>query len=109
MYTDFSSKIILSNEAHFHLDSFLSRQNCHFLGSQHPHVVKNEVDQAVTVTGAPYRDTITQFFLLILVYPIFGLNKTGPRHGASKTIQLLHKTFPSHVLSLVSVIRISCG
>jgi len=28
MDADFSSKIILSDEAHFHLDGFVNRQNC---------------------------------------------------------------------------------
>lgn len=86
----FSSKIILSDEAHFHLDGFVDRQNCRFWGSKNPNVTvkkqmnpqrvtvwcrfwaggisglyffDNEAGQAVTVTGARHRDMITQFFL----------------------------------------------
>jgi len=83
---DFSSKIILSDEAHFHLEGFVNRQNCRVWGSENPHLFvekqmhpqrvtvwcgfwaggiigpyffENEAGQAVTVTGARYRDMIT--------------------------------------------------
>ena len=90
MDADFSSKIILSNEAHFHIDGFINRQNCRVWGSENPRVIsekqmhpqrvtvwcrfwaggiigpyffENETGQAATVNGARYRDMITQFFL----------------------------------------------
>lgn len=90
MNADFSSKLILSDEAHFHLDGFVNRQNCRFWGSENPHVIvekqmhpqrvtvwcafwaggiigpyffENEAGQTVTVTAARYRDMITRFFL----------------------------------------------
>ena len=89
MDAGFSSKIILSDEAHFHLDGFVNRQNCRVWGSEKPRVIsekqthpqrvavwcgfwpegvigsyffENEAGQAATVNGARYRDTITQFF-----------------------------------------------
>ena len=89
----FSSKIILNDEAHFHLDGFVNRQNYRVWGSEKPRVIsekqmhpqrvtvwrgfwagdiiglyffKNEAGQAAIVNGARYRDTITQFFLLKL-------------------------------------------
>ena len=86
----FSSEIILSDEARFHLDGFVNRQNCRVWGSEKPRVIsekqmhpqrvivwcgfwaegivglyffENEAGQAATVNGARYRDTITRFFL----------------------------------------------
>ena len=51
MDPDFSSKIILSDEAHFHLDGFVNRQNCRIWGSENPHVIveKQMYPQRVTV------------------------------------------------------------
>lgn len=48
---DFSSKIILSDEAHFHLDGFVNRQNCRVWGSENPRVIseKQMHSQRVTV------------------------------------------------------------
>lgn len=40
--TDFSSKIILSDEAHFHLHGFINCQNCHIWDSENPHVTVGE-------------------------------------------------------------------
>jgi len=87
---DFSSKVMFSDEPHFHLDGFVNRQNCCIWGSENLHVIvekqmhpqrvticygfraggiivpyffENEVGQVVFVTGAQYRDMITQFFL----------------------------------------------
>ena len=36
MDAGFSSKIILNDEAHFHLDGFVNRQNYHVWGSENP-------------------------------------------------------------------------
>lgn len=87
---DFSNKIIFSDEAHFHLDGFVNRQNCRIWGSENPRVIvekqmhpqrvtvwcgfwaggiigpfffENAADQAITVNGARYRDMIIQFFV----------------------------------------------
>ena len=86
----FSSKIILSDEAHFRLDGFVDRQNCRVWGSEKPRAIsekrmhprrvtvrrgfwpggvvgpcffENEAGRAATVNGARYRDAITRFFL----------------------------------------------
>ena len=76
----FSSKIILSDEAHFHLDDFINHQNCHVWSSKNPRVIsekqpttcdclvrilaggiigpyffENEAGQAATINGIRYR------------------------------------------------------
>ena len=86
----FSSEIILSDEARFHLDGFVNRQDCRVWGSEKPRAIgekrthpqrvtvwrgfwpggvigpyffENEAGRAATVNGARYRDAITRFFL----------------------------------------------
>ncbi|KYN36525.1 hypothetical protein ALC56_09120 [Trachymyrmex septentrionalis] len=108
MDAGFSSKIILSDEAHFHLDGFVNRQNCRFWGTENPHVIvekqmhpqrvtvwcgfwaggiigpyffENEAGQAVTVTGARYRYMITQFFL-----PKYYNGRPRPQNDATKSV-----------------------
>ncbi|KAK0166333.1 hypothetical protein PV328_004759 [Microctonus aethiopoides] len=88
--TDFSNKIIFSNEAHFHLDGFVNRQNCRIWGSEDPRVIvekqmhsqrvtvwcgfwsggiigpfffENASGQAITVDGARYHDMIIHYFI----------------------------------------------
>ncbi|EFN83836.1 hypothetical protein EAI_02650, partial [Harpegnathos saltator] len=36
---DFSNKIIFSDEAHFHLDGLVNRQNCRIWASENPRVI----------------------------------------------------------------------
>ena len=38
----FSSEIILSDEARFHLDGFVNRQNCRVWGSEKPRVISEK-------------------------------------------------------------------
>jgi len=35
----FYRKIIFSDEAHFHLGSYVNKQNCRIWGSENPHVI----------------------------------------------------------------------
>ncbi|KYN30724.1 hypothetical protein ALC56_14968 [Trachymyrmex septentrionalis] len=55
MDADFSSKIILSDEAHFHLDGFVNRQNCRFWGTENPfempHMIKEGVKDLRKLTN----------------------------------------------------------
>ena len=48
---DFADKIIFSDEAHFHLDGFVNRQNCRIWGEENPRVIheKQMHPQRVTV------------------------------------------------------------
>ena len=50
-----SSKIILSDEAYFHLDSFVNRQNCRFVwDSENPHVISEKQIHNVSLFGANF-------------------------------------------------------
>ena len=48
---DFLNKVMFSDEAHFHLDSFVNRQNCRIWVSENPYVIveKQMHPQRVTV------------------------------------------------------------
>ncbi|CAK1579984.1 unnamed protein product [Parnassius mnemosyne] len=86
--TNFSEKVIFSDEAHFHLDGFVNTQNCRIWDSENPHAIhekqmhpqrvtvwcgfwsggvigpyffENEAEIAVTVNGIRYRNMITDF------------------------------------------------
>ena len=119
--TGFFSKIILSDEAHFHLDGF-NRQNClekpRVISQKqtHPQRVtvccgfwagiiglyfENKAGQTATVNGARYRDTIIQFFLpklddIDVATYVVSIRRC---HTANETIQLSHETFPGCILS----------
>jgi hypothetical protein len=81
-------KIIFSDEAHFHLNGYVNKQNCRIWGAENPRVIQerpmhpqrvtvwcgfwaggvigphffeNEAGETVTVNGVRYRDMITNF------------------------------------------------
>lgn len=85
---DFVKKIIFSDEAHFHVDGYVNKQNCRIWGMENPRVVQeqpmhaqrvtvwcgfwtggvigpyffeNEAGNAVTVNGVRYREMIREF------------------------------------------------
>lgn len=85
---EFHRKIILSDEAHFHLGGFVNKQNCRIWGSENPRVIvekplypqrvtvwcglwsggvigpyffENEAGATVTVNGLRYREMINDF------------------------------------------------
>lgn len=64
---------------------------------------ENEAGQAATVNGVRYRNTITQFFLPKLddidVAHMWFQQDDATCRTTNETIQLLHETFPSRVLS----------
>ena len=39
---DFSSKIIFSDEAHFHLGGYVNKQNCRIWGLENPHAIHEQ-------------------------------------------------------------------
>lgn len=84
----FARKVIFSDEAHFHLNGYVNKQNCRIWGSENPHsfheremhpqrvtvwcgfwaggvigpyFFENEAGQAVTVNGDRYRTMIRDF------------------------------------------------
>lgn len=85
---DFSHKIIFSDEAHFHLNGYVNKQNSRLWGTENPRIIhekplhtqratvwcgfwaggvigpyffENEAGDAVTVTGERYRNMIMEF------------------------------------------------
>ena len=87
---DFSSKIIMSDEAHFLLSGYVNKQNNRFWGTENPCITneeplhqlqvtawcavyaggviwpfffENAAGQTTTVDGARYRAMVTEFFL----------------------------------------------
>lgn len=85
---DFPKKIIFSDEAHFHLDGYVNKQNCRIWGTENPRVIvekqlyprrvtvwcgfwyggvigpyffEDDAENALTVNGERYREMITHF------------------------------------------------
>ena len=131
---DFSSKVIPSDEAHFHLDGFVNRQNCRVWEKprvisekqthpQHvavrcgfwpggivgPYFFGNEASRTATVNGARYRDAITRFFPPKLddidATDTRFRRDDATRRTADETIRLPHESFLV-ACSLVSAIRV---
>ena len=50
----FSSEIILSDEAHFHIDGFVNRQNCHVWGSENSCVICEKQTHKGSLFGADF-------------------------------------------------------
>ena len=71
VYVGFSSKIILNDEAHFHLDGFVNHQNCRVWGSENPRVIseKQMHPQRVTVW--------CKFWVRGIIGPYFFENEAG--------------------------------
>lgn len=90
---EFAEKIIFSDEAHFHLNGYVNKQNCRIWASENPRVIvekplhptrvtvwcglwaggvigpyffENDRGEAVTVNGICYRNMITEFLWPII-------------------------------------------
>ncbi|XP_055308971.1 uncharacterized protein LOC129572881 [Sitodiplosis mosellana] len=86
---DFLKKVIFSDEAHFHLNGYVNRQNCRFWGSENPreteevsahparctvwcglwaggiigpYFFENDDGRAVSINGERYREMLQYFF-----------------------------------------------
>lgn len=115
-----SPKIIVSDEAHFHFGGFVNYQNCHIRGLENPtefvgtemnpqkitvwcafwsgdvidsFLFEDHAENAVTVNGVRYRNTMTEFFweqLKDMDIENFWFQQHGAScHTAGETIQLL--------------------
>ena len=87
---DFHEKILMSDEAHFHLNGYVNKQNCRFWSEDNPQIIhqsplhpekvtvwsaicstgiigpyffEDENDETVTVTGERYRHMIQNFLI----------------------------------------------
>ncbi|GFW10355.1 uncharacterized protein TNCV_5097061 [Trichonephila clavipes] len=90
VFPDFHKRILFSDEAHFWLNGYVNKQNCHIWSEANPQVYvetplhpekltvwcalwagriivpyffKNDEGHSVTVNGDPYRAMITYFFI----------------------------------------------
>ncbi|EFN87491.1 hypothetical protein EAI_07403, partial [Harpegnathos saltator] len=92
-------KIIFSDQAHFHVDGLVNRQDCRIWGSENPRVIveKQMHPQRVTVWYG--------FWVEGIIGPFFFENAAGQAitgatcHTARETIQLLHGSFLGRVIS----------
>ena len=124
----FFDKLIMSDEAHFHLNGFVNKQNCCFWAKENPrtvhqrelHPVKctvwcaitaNEIirpyfyedddGNAVTVTGERYRAMLQNFLWPAIENRVrMWFQQDGATaHTARESIQLLQKRFNRRIIS----------
>ncbi|GFT47049.1 uncharacterized protein TNCV_3747131 [Trichonephila clavipes] len=116
---DFHKRILFSDEAHFWLNGYINKQNCHIWSEANPQVYvetplhpekltgalyglvesffKNDEGHNVTVNGDRYRAMITNFFIPELnnhdVQELWFQQDGATCHTARATIDLLKDTF----------------
>lgn len=62
---DFLNSLIISDEAHFHLNGFVNKQNCRFWGTENPRVIHERVLHPIKYTvwyGVTSQGSIGPFF-----------------------------------------------
>ena len=122
-------KLIMSEETHFHLNGFVSKQNCRIWGTENPQVIQqhqlhpvkctvwcgvtaneiigphffeDEEGNQVTVTGARYR-TMIQDFLEPWVQgqpeQLWFQKDGATAHTARETMQMLQNIFQDQIIS----------
>ena len=125
----FANKIIFSDEAHFHLNGFVNKQNCRIWGSENPCMIEEremypqrvtvwcgiwsggvigpyffeEEGQAVTVNGDRYRTMIREFLWPHLdgmdTQELWFQQDGATCHASRETILLLRERFQDRVIS----------
>ncbi|GFT26088.1 transposable element Tc3 transposase [Trichonephila clavipes] len=122
---DFHKQILFSDEAHFWLNGYVNKQNCHIWSEANPQVYvetpfhpekltgalyglvesffKNDEGHNVTVNGDRYRAMITNFFIPELnnhdVQELWFQQDGATCHTARATIDLLKDTFGDRLIS----------
>jgi hypothetical protein len=125
---NFIENLIMSDEAHFHLNGFVNKQNCRFWGSENPRAIhqrqlhpirctvwcgitsenvigpyffENEDGSAVTVNGERYRFMIENFLRPALENrPGMWFQQDGATaHTARDTMALLRQIFGERIIS----------
>ncbi|GFS70962.1 transposase [Trichonephila clavipes] len=122
---DFHKRILFSDEAHFWLNGYVNKQNCHIWSEANPQVYvetplhpekltgalyglvesffKNDEGHNVTVNGDRYRVMSTNFFIPELnnhdVQELWFQQDGATCHTARATIDLLKDTFGDHLIS----------
>ncbi|GFW28837.1 putative DD41D transposase [Trichonephila clavipes] len=121
-----NERILLSDEAHFKLNGYVNKQNCHIWSEANPQVyietplhpekltvwcalwaggilLQNDEGHNVTVNGDWYRATITNFFIPELnnhdVQELWFQQDGATCHTARATIDLLKDTFGDRLIS----------
>lgn len=125
---EFIHKLIMSDEAHFHLNGFINKQNCRIWGTENPRVIhqrelhpqkctvwcgvmsqevigpyffEDDFGNTVSVTGKRYRSMIENFLHpAVQDKPGTWFQQDGATpHTARDTIQLLRHLFEERIIS----------
>ncbi|KAL0860440.1 hypothetical protein ABMA27_009829 [Loxostege sticticalis] len=112
---DFPSKLVMSDEAHFHLSGHVNKQNTRFWGTDNPRIIQETPlhplkvtvwyagGNAITVTGERYRTMLREFLIPSLdklgLEHIWFQQDGATAHTARDTMDLVRDAFPGRVIS----------
>lgn len=125
---DFLNNVLMSDEAHFHLNGYVNKQNCRLWGSENPRAThqhqlhpskctvwcgvmatrvigpyffENEDETPESISGASYRTLIENFLRpMAEQYPNLWFQQDGATaHTARQTMDLLREIFGERLIS----------
>lgn len=128
---EFIHKLIMSDEAHFHLNGHVNKQNCRIWGSENPRIIvedqmhplrctvwcgitseriigpyffENDEGVAINVNGIQYREMIENLLRpAVQNYPDLWFQQDGATaHTARPTMAILREIFGSRIISRFS-------